>query len=580
MKTLIPVLLLSVALSASCGSSPKVIEKQENRTTYCNPMDLSYQFAIEKSASRREAADPTVIKHRGTYYLFASKSGGYWHSTDLITWELIRTNEIPAEDYAPTAISMRDTVFFMASSAPDKPNKIYKSADPKSGKWELACDGIALGAWDPCLYQDDDERLYFYWGCSNKKPMYGVEMNPYTFEFIGEPKELITSDYMNRGWEISGDYNTNKELTPWIEGAWINKHNGKYYQQYAAPDARFKSYCDAVVVADSPLGEYKLAPHNAFAYKPEGFACGAGHGSTFEDDYGNLWHVGTVSISVKHTMERRLALYPTFFDDKGNLYMHARFGDYPTRIPSKKLSSPEEFETGWMLLSYDKDVTVSSTLEGHPATNIVNEDIRSYWSAESGNEGEWAIVDLGDICDVNAMQVNFAENMTKIFGRKEGIAHKYLVESSIDGENWQVVDDQRLSTSDNTNNYVEFKESFVSRYVRVTNYAVPDGTFAVSGIRVFGHGRGDAPTAVSNFVATRNADDRRDVTLQWDNVEESTGYNIRYGVAEDMLYHNHIVYGDNKLTIRSLDANQSYCFKIESFSENGVSVQSETYFVK
>ncbi len=580
MKTTISILLLSIALTTSCDSSHEVVEKATQRTTYCNPMDLSYQFSVDKSVSRREAADPTMVRHQGAYYLFASKSGGYWYSTDMINWELITTNEIPTEDYAPTAISMRDSIFFMASSGPDKPNKIYKSGDPKSGKWEVACEGIALGAWDPCFYQDDDDRLYFYWGCSNTKPMYGVEMDPYTFAFKGEPKALITSDYMNRGWEISGDYNTNKELTPWIEGAWVNKHNGKYYQQYAAPDARFRSYCDAVVVADSPLGEYKLAPHNAFAYKPEGFSCGAGHGSTFEDEYGNLWHVGTVSISVKHNMERRLALYPTFFDENGNLYMHARFGDYPTRIPSKKLTSPEEFECGWMLLSYDKEVATSSTLEGYPANNMVNEDIRTYWSAKSGAEGEWAVVDLGEVCDINALQVNFAEHETNIFGREEGIAYKYLVESSLDNKSWQTIDDQRTSTSDNTNNYVEFKDSFAGRYIRVTNTAVPDGTFAISGIRVFGLGRGEQPEPVQNFVASRNMDDRRDVTLSWDRVEGATGYNISYGIAENMRYHNYMVYSDNGLVIRSLDANQPYCFTIESFNENGISIKSNIYSVK
>ena len=35
--------------------------------------------------SRREAADPTMVVYKGEYYLFASKSGGYFHSTDLIT---------------------------------------------------------------------------------------------------------------------------------------------------------------------------------------------------------------------------------------------------------------------------------------------------------------------------------------------------------------------------------------------------------------------------------------------------------------------------------------------------------------
>lgn len=48
-----------------------------------------------------------------------------------------------------------------------------------------------------------------------------------------------------------------------------------------------ESYADAVYVSKNPLGPYTLAAHNPFAYKPEGFACGAGHGSIFRDVHGN-----------------------------------------------------------------------------------------------------------------------------------------------------------------------------------------------------------------------------------------------------------------------------------------------------
>ncbi len=73
-------------------------------------MNLSYRFRPEENeVSRREAADPSVIKFKGKYLLFASKSGGYWQSDDLIDWEFIENNMIPTEEYAPTAIVLRDT---------------------------------------------------------------------------------------------------------------------------------------------------------------------------------------------------------------------------------------------------------------------------------------------------------------------------------------------------------------------------------------------------------------------------------------------------------------------------------------
>ena len=56
--------------------------------TLCNPLDLPYRFQPEPP-SRREAADPTVVFYQGEYWLFASKSGGYWHSADFIHWTLV-----------------------------------------------------------------------------------------------------------------------------------------------------------------------------------------------------------------------------------------------------------------------------------------------------------------------------------------------------------------------------------------------------------------------------------------------------------------------------------------------------------
>src|SRR6187455_198352 len=78
-----------------------------NQTTICNPVNLSYRFCLD-TPSRREAADPTMVVFKDEYYLFASKSGGYFHSKDLINWDLITTKDLPIEDYAPTAVVMDD----------------------------------------------------------------------------------------------------------------------------------------------------------------------------------------------------------------------------------------------------------------------------------------------------------------------------------------------------------------------------------------------------------------------------------------------------------------------------------------
>jgi beta-xylosidase len=158
MKKLIPlILLIFAAVSVKTFGQSNTMANPIRQTTFCNPLNLDYRFCLD-NPSRREAADPTLVVFRDEYYLFASKSGGYWHSTDLIQWDLITSRDLPLEDYAPTALIMHDTLYFMASA--DKP-VIYKTADPKSGKWARVRE-FPFGVTDPCLFLDDDGRLFLY----------------------------------------------------------------------------------------------------------------------------------------------------------------------------------------------------------------------------------------------------------------------------------------------------------------------------------------------------------------------------------------------------------------------------------
>src|SRR5665647_3982931 len=113
MKRLTKYLLFLVLLTCTLVANS---QSKQPQTTICNPINLSYRFCLD-APSRREAADPTMVTFKGEYYLFASKSGGYFHSTDLINWDLITTKDLPLEDYAPTAVVMNDAIYFMASAA-------------------------------------------------------------------------------------------------------------------------------------------------------------------------------------------------------------------------------------------------------------------------------------------------------------------------------------------------------------------------------------------------------------------------------------------------------------------------------
>jgi hypothetical protein len=355
----------------------------------------------------------------------------------------------------------------------------------------------------------------------------------------------------------------------------MTKHANSYYLQYAAPGTEFSGYADGVYVGEHPLGPFRYQAHNPFAYKPGGFARGAGHGSTFQDPSGRWWHTSTVSIGVKNNFERRLGIWPAGFDDDGILFCSTAYGDYPHFLPSTaENDAPGKF-AGWMLLNYAKPVTVSSMLGGFTANLAVDEDIKTYWSAATGDAGEWIVSDLGAISQVHAVQINYADQDATLMGKHAGLSHRYLLQTSVDLQTWTTVADKRESTVDAPHAYLEFAEPVAARYVRLENVAAPTGKFALSGLRVFGRGPGSPPEPVNRLEALRGASERRNAWLRWPASTHATGYVVYCGIAPDKLYTSVMVYGAVECYIRILDRDRPYYFQIEAFNEAGISARSE-----
>src|SRR6201999_4184547 len=107
----------------------------QRQGTYCNPIDLPYGFQ-SSGTSRREAADPTLITFKGEYWLFPSKSGGYWHSPDLLRWSLVQPRGYPVDNYAPTVLVMNGRIYLVVNDS----TKVYACDDPVSGQWTEAGD--------------------------------------------------------------------------------------------------------------------------------------------------------------------------------------------------------------------------------------------------------------------------------------------------------------------------------------------------------------------------------------------------------------------------------------------------------
>ena len=309
---------------------------------------------------------------------------------------------------------------------------------------------------------------------------------------------------------------------PFIEGAFLNKHEGRYYLQYAAPGTQFNVYSDGVYVSEHPLGPYVYQPHNPFSSKPGGFIQGAGHGSTFQDKQGNWWHMSTMRISVNESFERRIGLFPCGFDRFGTMFCNQNFADYPFLLPDNQRTDMDRTAPEWMLLSYGKPVTASSCQKGFEPEKAVNEDIRSWWAAAAADPGEWLMLDLGAVKTVKAVQINFSDHnlpmpaLSKKDMKKELIGHRrievipsptgYVLEASQDAQNWCILRDTRDEGSDLAHDFLVLEHQQRLRWLRVSRMSPSfNGVPSISGLRVFGKGDGEAPDKVMNPQAMQQS---------------------------------------------------------------------------
>ena len=559
--------------------------------TYANPINVDYGYTpipnFATQGKHRATADPVIVNFKGKYFLFSTNQWGYWWSDDMSDWHfverkfLLPQHKVYDELCAPAVFVMKDAMYVIGSTQnPDFP--IWKSTDPTKDNWEIAVKEFKVGAWDPAFHYDEDtDKLYLYWGSSNAYPILGTEINTKTLQSEGYVKPLLGLDPNEHGWERFGEYNDNTFLPPFIEGAWMTKHNGKYYLQYGAPGTEFSGYGDGVYVSDKPLDGFTYQSHNPFSYKPGGFARGAGHGATFADNYKNWWHISTIVLSSKNNFERRMGIWPAGFDKDDVMYSITAYGDYPTFLP--KYAEGKDFSkglfTGWMLLNYQKPVTVSSTLGGYQPNFAVDEDIKTYWSAKTGNAGEWFQTDLGEVSTINAIQINYADQDAEFLGKTIGKYHQYTISASNDGKTWKTVVDKSKNLKDVPHDYIELQTPVKARYLKMENIKMPTGKFALSGFRVFGKGNGTKPAPVENFVALRaeprkNAD-RRSVWFKWMQNDMADGYVIYFGKDPNKLYGSIMVYGKNEYYFTGADKSDTYYFQIEAFNNNGISERSK-----
>lgn len=593
MKNKLSLLLVSFFLF-SCAENKQVTEQQ---TTFCNPMNLDYGWGCfqKREKKARTAADPVIVLFKDKYYLFTTMDiGGYRVSDDLITWKDVYFNpEIHAsaldiDHYVAPAVAADDNYVYFINFTRDRSKKkvdVIRSADPENGKWEK-CGEVRRMA-DPCLFIDDG-RFYFYYGLGAEQSTTFFEVNPETFEEIEGTKKVLR-EYITDVKECTSGYHFGRrelydeidasawmgkfEKIPCPEGVWIVKNNDKYYLQYATPGTICNWYCDIVMESDSANGGFVEQPYNPVSLKVGGFIGGAGHSCVFKDKYGNWWQATSMWIGNHDEFERRIGLFPVSFDAKGRMRTHTVLGDYPMLLPQKKFEPQDISAFGWMLQSFNKACMASSSLSGFEPEKAADENVRTWWSAESGNAGEHFVMNFGKKVQINSVQINFAEQDINPEAPKETDYHAYKLYTSNDGHTWKLLADKSGNKTAVPHEYLELSKPVEASYMKVENVHTPkEGKFALLDLRVFGSGYSDKPGQVKELSVKRNQKDGRYASIAWNKASGADGYLVRFGYQPDFLNQCIQVKGNEttELLLHILTKGVKYYYRVDTYNDSGI----------
>ncbi len=593
MKNKLSLLLVSFFLF-SCAENKQVTEQQ---TTFCNPMNLDYGWGCfqKREKKARTAADPVIVLFKDKYYLFTTMDiGGYRVSDDLITWKDVYFNpEIHAsaldiDHYVAPAVAADDNYVYFINFTRDRSKKkvdVIRSADPENGKWEK-CGEVRRMA-DPCLFIDDG-RFYFYYGLGAEQSTTFFEVNPETFEEIEGTKKVLR-EYITDVKECTSGYHFGRrelydeidasawmgkfEKIPCPEGAWIVKNNDKYYLQYATPGTICNWYCDIVMESDNANGGFVEQPYNPVSLKVGGFIGGAGHSCVFKDKYGNWWQATSMWIGNHDEFERRIGLFPVSFDAKGRMRTHTVLGDYPMLLPQKKFEPQDISAFGWMLQSFNKACMASSSLSGFEPEKAADENVRTWWSAESGNAGEHFVMNFGKKVQINSVQINFAEQDINPEAPKETDYHAYKLYTSNDGHTWKLLADKSGNKTAVPHEYLELSKPVEASYMKVENVHTPkEGKFALLDLRVFGSGYSDKPGQVKELSVKRNQKDGRYASIAWNKASGADGYLVRFGYQPDFLNQCIQVKGNEttELLLHILTKGVKYYYRVDTYNDSGI----------
>jgi len=254
-----------------------------------------------------KGADPAVLLHGDTYYLYSTNSGNVvYTSKDLVHWtkgpqilpEAFKGAWAPDVYYHP-----EDGRFYLYYTMRYKIG-VAVADHPEGPFADLGV--LAVPGIDAHLFRDDDARLYLYFTNTPTFTIYCIPMK--------SPTE--TGGPVTKCFEIS--QNWEKHHFAINEGPFMQKHDGKYMLLYSGSDGQSIYYAVGAAFAPTPIGPFVKYENNP-VFQDLGRIKGPGHGSITRDRNGALWHVYHQKIDAAIGWNREIAIDPMAYDADGVL---------------------------------------------------------------------------------------------------------------------------------------------------------------------------------------------------------------------------------------------------------------------
>jgi xylan 1,4-beta-xylosidase len=286
---------------------------------WCRPTACLAQVKKEGGPADIHLADPAILYHKGTYYLYgtsgANANQGFevYTSRDRKHWQgprgarqgyaLRKGDAFGQANFWAPHVFYHDNKFYMAYAAEER-IAIAVSDSPlgpftQTGKAALAAPVKQI---DPFVFIDDDGKKYLYHVRLTQGNRLVVAQMHDDLSGI-KPETLQECISAQQPWE-----NTRHARWPVAEGPAILKHKNLYYFVYSANDFRNPDYAVGYAVSESPYGPWEKYAGNPILSRKNLGHKGTGHGDFVRDKKGRLFYVLHTHHSDTKVAPRKTAI--------------------------------------------------------------------------------------------------------------------------------------------------------------------------------------------------------------------------------------------------------------------------------